>query len=99
MAFPFAGQSFIVKPLYGLQTKRPRDSGNVFPFLVTLQNLNWDGAGKLFVNATVFFDFPYAALFLYQLWYVTQVKFRMGITNSVYLPRCDAERNHVPSRG
>ncbi|MDP4029015.1 MAG: hypothetical protein Q8P42_08625 [Gallionella sp.] len=32
VAFPLAIQSFIAKPLYGPQSKWPRDSGNVFPF-------------------------------------------------------------------
>ena len=66
MAFPLARQSFIVKPLDGSQSQWPRDSGNVFPFLVTLQNLNRDRARKLFVNAAVFFDLPHTALCIYQ---------------------------------
>jgi len=66
MTFPLAMQSFIVKPLYGSQSKWARDSGNVFPFLVTLQNFNRNGTSKLFINATVFFDFPHVALCIYQ---------------------------------
>jgi len=56
MALQLTGESFVVKPLDGPQSQRPRDSGDVFPFLVTLQNLDRDGARKLFVDATVLFD-------------------------------------------
>ena len=65
MAFPLTMQSFIMKPLYGSQPKWPRDSGNVFPFLVTLQHFNRNGVRKLFVDAMAFFDFPHVALCIY----------------------------------
>lgn len=65
MALPLTRQSFIVKPLDGSQTLRPGKPGNVFPFLVTLQNLDRDRAGKLLVDATVLFDFPHATLCIY----------------------------------
>lgn len=70
MVFPFAGQGFIMKPLDEAQARWARYSGNVFPFFVTFQNLNRDGARKLLVNATVFFNFPHAALCIYHIWYV-----------------------------
>jgi len=40
IALPLAVKNFIVKPLDGSQSKWPRYSGNVFPFLATPQNLN-----------------------------------------------------------
>lgn len=70
MAFPLAGKGFVVKPLDSPQTLRPGKSGNVLPFLVTLQNLDRNGTRKLFVDATVLFDLPHATLCIYQLWYV-----------------------------
>ena len=68
--FPFTRQGFVVKPLDHPQTLRPGESGNVFPFLVTLQNLYGHGTRKLFVNATVLFDFPHTTLCIYHVWYV-----------------------------
>ncbi len=56
MALPLTGQSLIVKPFDGPQTLRPGKPGNVFPLLVTFQDLYRHGARKLPVNATVFFD-------------------------------------------
>ena len=70
MAFPFTGQGFVVKPLDGSQTLRPGKPGNVFPFLVTLQYLDRDRAGKLFVDTAVLFDLPHATLCIYHEWYV-----------------------------
>ena len=55
-ALPLTGQSLIVKPFDGSQTLRPGKPGDVLPFLVTFQYLNRNGAGKLSINATVFFD-------------------------------------------
>jgi hypothetical protein len=62
MALPLTGQSFIVEPDDGSQSGRPRESGDVLPLLVALQNLNGDGTGELLVDATVFFDLPPAIL-------------------------------------
>ena len=70
MAFPFTREGFIVKSFDGPQSQRPRDSSNVFPFLVTLQNLDRNRARKLFVDATVLFDLPHVALCIYHEWYV-----------------------------
>jgi len=70
MALPLTGQGFIVKPLDGSQTLRPGKPGDVFPFLVTLQNLDRNRAGKLLVYATVFLDLPHATLWIYHKWYV-----------------------------
>ena len=70
MAFPLTRKGFVVKPLNSPQSQRPRDSGNVFPFLVTLQNLDRYGAGKLFIDAMVLLDLPHAALCIYHEWYV-----------------------------
>ena len=70
MALPLTRQSFVVKPLNGSQPLRPGKPGNVFPFLVTLQDLYRYGARKLFVNATVLFNLPHTALCIYHKWYV-----------------------------
>ena len=70
MALPLTREGFVVKPLNGPQSQRPRDSGDVFPFLVTLQNFDRDGARKLFIDATVLFNLPHAALCIYYEWYV-----------------------------
>ena len=70
MALPLTRQRFIVKPLDGSQTLWPRKSGNVFPFLVTLQNLDRNGTGKLLVDTTVLFDLPHTVLCIYHEWYV-----------------------------
>src|SRR5450830_1479180 len=56
MALPLTGESFIAESDDGSQSGRPRESGDVLPLLITLQNLNGDGAGELLVDATVFFD-------------------------------------------
>ena len=53
---PLTGKGLVVKPLDGPQALRPGKPGNVFPFLVTLQHLDRNGAGKLFVDATVLFE-------------------------------------------
>lgn len=66
MPFPLAGQGFVVETLDGPQTLRSGKSGNVLPFLVTLQNLYRNGARKLLVDTTVFFDLPHAILWIYQ---------------------------------
>ncbi len=65
MAFPLTGQSFVVKPFDGSQTLRPGKPSNVFPFLVTFQNLYRHGARNLLINATVFFDLPHFILCIY----------------------------------
>lgn len=70
MPLPFTRQGFVVKPLDGPKTLWSGKPGNVFPFLVTLQNFYWHGAGKLFVDATVLFDLPHATLCIYHKWYV-----------------------------
>ena len=70
MALPLTREGFVVKSLNGSQSQWPRDSGDVFPFLVTLQNLDGDGARKLLVDATVLFDLPHAVLCIYHVWYV-----------------------------
>ena len=70
MTLPLTGQCFIVKPFDGSQSLRPGKPGNVFPFFVTLQNLNRHRARELFVNATVLFDSPHAILCIYHKWYV-----------------------------
>ncbi len=62
MPFPFAGQRFVVETLDGSKPLRSGKSGNVFPFFVTLQNLDRNDARKLPVDATVFFDLPHALL-------------------------------------
>ena len=62
MTFPLTRQGLIVKPLDGSQTLRSGKPGNVFPFLVTLQNLDRNRTGKLFVYSTVLFDLPHATL-------------------------------------
>lgn len=69
MAFPLTRQGFVVKPLDGSQTLRPGKPGNVLPFLVTLQNLDRDCAGKLPIDATVLFDLPHTTLCIYHKWY------------------------------
>ena len=69
MILPLTRKSFVVKP-DGSQTLRPRKSGNVLPFLVTLQNLNRHCARELLVNATVLFDWPHATLCICHEWYV-----------------------------
>jgi len=53
MTLPLTRKSFVVKSLYGSQTLRPGKLGNVFPFLVTLQNLNGNRVRKLFVDTSV----------------------------------------------
>lgn len=65
MPFPFAGEGFVVETLDGSQPLRSGKPGNVFPFFVTLQNLDRNGARKLFVDATVFFNLPHALLWIY----------------------------------
>lgn len=70
MAFPLTRQGFVVKPIDGSQTLRPGKPGNVLPFLVTLQNLDRDCAGKLPIDATVLFDLPHITLCIYHKWYV-----------------------------
>jgi hypothetical protein len=70
MTLPLTSQCFVVKPLDGSQPLRPGKPGNVFPFLVTFQNLHGYGARKLFVDATVLFNVPHAALCIYHKWYV-----------------------------
>ncbi len=40
MALPFTGQGFVVKTFDSPQTLRPGKPGNVFPLLVSLQNLD-----------------------------------------------------------
>ena len=67
MAFPLTGQSLVVKSFDGSQTLRPGKPGNVLPFLVAFQYLNRYGARKLFINATVFFDYPHATLCIYHV--------------------------------
>lgn len=66
MSLPLAGQCFVVEALDGSQTLRPGKPGNVFPFFVTLQNINRNGTRKLFVYATVFFDLPHTLVWIYQ---------------------------------
>lgn len=66
VVLPLAGQGFIVKPLDGAQSRRPRNSGNILPLFVALQNLDRDRAGKLLIDATVFFDLPHGTLCIYQ---------------------------------
>jgi len=70
MALPLTGRGFVVKSLDRSQSGRPRDPGNVFPFFVTLQNLNRDRARKLFVDAAMFFELPHAILCIYHKQYV-----------------------------
>lgn len=60
MPLPFTGQRFVVKTLDGPQALRPGKPGNVFPFLVTLQNLDRNRTGKLFIDATMLFYLPHA---------------------------------------
>ena len=70
MPLPFTRQGFVVKPLDGPKTLWSGKPGNVFPFLVTLQNFYWHGARKLLVDATVLFDLPHTTLCIYHKWYV-----------------------------
>ncbi len=70
MPLPLTGKGLVVKPLDCPQALRPGKPGNVFPFLVTLQHLDRNGTGKLFVDATVLFDLPHAILWIYHIWYV-----------------------------
>lgn len=70
MTLPLTGQCFVVKPLDGSQPQWPGKPGNVFSFLVTLQNLCRHRAGKLFVDATMLFDLPHPALCIYHIGYV-----------------------------
>lgn len=65
MALPLTRQGFVVKPFDSSQALRTGKPGNVFPFLVTLQNLNGNRARKLFVDAAVLFDLPHAILCIY----------------------------------
>ena len=71
---PLTRQRFVVKPLNGSQPMRSGKSGNVFPLLLTLQNLYGYGARKLFVDATVLFKLPHVALCIYYKWYVKNVQ-------------------------
>ncbi len=82
MPLPFTRQGFVVKPLDGPQTLWSGKPGNVFPFLVTLQNLYWHGARKLFVNATVLFNLPHTTLCIYHVWYVKSGDFFIDMTES-----------------
>jgi hypothetical protein len=59
-----------MKPLDDSQPLRPGKPGDVFPFLVTLQDLYRHRAGKLFIDATVLFNLPHAELCIYHKWYV-----------------------------
>jgi len=77
MAFPLTRQSFVVKPLDGAQSGDTRNAGNVFPFLVTLQNLNRNRTRKLLVNAMVFLYLPHTTLWIYHEWYVKGDGFRV----------------------
>lgn len=70
MTLPLTREGFIVKALNGSQPLRPGKPSNVFPFLVTLQNFNWHGARKLFVDAAVLFDLPHAQLCISHKWAV-----------------------------
>ena len=70
MAAPIASKRFIMKTFDGAQSLWPRDSGDVFPFFITLQYLDGNNTGQPFVDTPVFFDFPHIALCIYQLWYV-----------------------------
>jgi len=70
MALPLTRQGFIVKSFDSAQTLRTGKPGNVFPFLVTLQNLDGNRARKLFIDATVLFDLPHTTLCIYHEWYV-----------------------------
>ena len=63
VALPVAGQRLISKAFDGAKPLRPRKRGNVFPFLVSLQDLDWNQArGELFVRLSVFFDSPHSLL-------------------------------------
>lgn len=62
MTLPVTRQGFVVKPFDRSQTLRTRQPGNVFPLLVTLQNLDGNRATKLLVNAAVLFDLPHTKL-------------------------------------
>jgi len=67
MTFPFARKSLVVKTLDGTQTLWPRNASDVLPYLVTFQYLDWNGAGELLINSTVFFNSPHAILWIYYI--------------------------------
>ncbi len=80
MAFPFTRQGLVAKTLDRPQTLWSGKPGNVFPFLVTLQYLDWYGAGKLFIDAAVLFDLPHTSLCIYDKWYVKSGRISCRIT-------------------
>ncbi|MDD5176154.1 MAG: hypothetical protein PHQ05_07020, partial [Sterolibacterium sp.] len=70
MTFPLPRQSLVMKSRDGPQSRRARNTSNIFPFLVSLQHRQGNRPGKLFVDSAVFFNSPHATLWLYHIWYV-----------------------------
>jgi len=64
MALPFAKQSLIMKPLDQPQALRTRHGDDVFPFLVSLQNIDWKSS-DLATNSRVFVDLPHILYDIY----------------------------------
>jgi len=69
MTLPFSGQRIIMKALDHSQTLRPRNSDDVFPFLVALQDFGGESA-NLTTDSLLFVDFPHTLKCIYFIKYV-----------------------------
>jgi len=69
MALPFAEEGLIMKPLDQPQAVRTGNSDDVFPLLVSLQNIRRE-APKLSSDAPVLKNLPHILNDIYVLWYV-----------------------------
>jgi len=69
-SLPFSPQSFITKPFDQTKTRRTRNSRDVFPFFIALEDLERED-GNLLANSPVFVDLPNAGrCYVYLIRYV-----------------------------
>ena len=66
MPLPFTAKRFIAKPLDQPQSRRPGNTNDVFPFLIPLENIDWEFLNPT-TDAPMFIDVPHGLNILYHL--------------------------------
>ena len=82
MPLPFARECLVMKPSDLAQSNRTRNSRDILPLLVSLQNLLRHRCALL-VDATMLEDLPHAILCICYIWHVKQPHSECGLTCKV----------------